>query len=60
MTPAERNEFDNLNYQFKRFKIWMFDVKPFVQPDGRILTRNQRLDIHFRQQEQKKQQSKGN
>ena len=54
MSAAERNEFDNLNYQFKRFTHWMFDVKPYVQADGRILTGQQRLDIR------NKQQNKGN
>ena len=36
MTPAERNEFDRLNYQYKRFTNWMRDVKRFVQADGSI------------------------
>ena len=49
MTAAERNEFDRVNYQYKRFMNWMFEVKPYVQANGRILTRQQRLDIRNKQ-----------
>ena len=56
MTPAERNEFDRVNYQYKRFVNWMFEVKPYVQADRRILTRQQRLDIRNKQQQQMKKQ----
>ena len=45
MTPAERNEYDRINYQCKRFKNWMHEVEPYVQANGRILTRQQRVDI---------------
>ena len=45
MTAAERNEFDRVNYQYKRFVNWMHEVKPYVQAGGRILTRQQRVDI---------------
>ena len=45
MTAAERNEFDRVNYQYKRFVNWMHEVKPYVQASGRILTRQQRIDI---------------
>ena len=45
MTAAERNEFDRVNYQYKRFVNWMHEVKPYVQASGRILTRQQRVDI---------------
>ena len=48
MTPAERNEFDRVNYQYKRFVNWMHEVKPYVQVSGRILTRQQRVDIRNR------------
>lgn len=39
MTPVERNEFDNLNYEYKMFIYWMKEVKPLVQADGKISKR---------------------
>ena len=51
MSPAERNEFDRLNYEYKRFENWMNEVKPYVQENGSILTQRQRTDIWNRQQE---------
>lgn len=56
MTPAERNEFDRLNYQNKRFEAWIHEVKPFVQEDGRILTQEERTAIWNKQQEEIKKQ----
>ncbi len=61
MNAAERNEFDRVNYQYKRFVNWMREMRPFVQPDGRILTAQQRMDI-WKQQlaESKRQKITGN
>jgi hypothetical protein len=52
MKPADRNNYDQLKYQNKRFKNWMNEVKPFVQEDGRILSRQERIDIWQKQQEE--------
>ncbi len=41
---------------YKRFKNWMREVEPFVQPDGRILTMDERISLWKRQQEQQKRQ----
>lgn len=54
MSAAERNEYDRINYQYKRFMNWMREMKPFVKEDGRIFTPGQRMDIW------KKQQAHGN
>ena len=48
-TPAQRNEYERMKYQFKRFKQWKRDVYPYVQSDGRILTEQERMDIYNKQ-----------
>lgn len=35
--------------EYKRFKSWKKDVLPYVQPDGSILTQEQRLEIYKNQ-----------
>lgn len=50
MTPAERQLDDQINYQFKRFKNWANEIKPFVQDDGRILSMDERIAIWNQQQ----------
>lgn len=50
MSAAERNEFDRVNYQYKRFINWKHEVKPYVQADGRVLTIRERLDIRNKQE----------
>ncbi|WP_156026872.1 hypothetical protein [Sporocytophaga myxococcoides] len=35
--------------EYKRFKSWRKDVLPYVQPDGSILTQEQRLEIYKNQ-----------
>ncbi|MEP7263940.1 MAG: hypothetical protein ABI772_05570 [Bacteroidota bacterium] len=51
-TQAQRNEYENMKYQFKRFKNWKRTVFPFVQSDGRILTEQERMDIYNKQNKQ--------
>lgn len=51
MTPAQRQEFDRLKYQVKRFKQWRRSVMPYVQEDGRILSYEERLKIWETQQQ---------
>ena len=51
MTPAERQEYDVLKYHYKRFKNWAFEVKAFVQEDGRILSQEERMAIWEKQQQ---------
>lgn len=53
-TQVERNNYENLKYQFKRFKDWKRTVYPFVQSDGRILSEQERLEIWQKQQPEKK------
>lgn len=49
-TQVQRNEYENIKYQFKRFKDWKRTVFPFVQSDGRILSEQERLEIFQKQQ----------
>lgn len=51
-TQAQRNDYEQLKYQFKRFKDWKRSVLPFVQNDGRILSEQERLEIWQKQQSQ--------
>ncbi len=51
MTPAQRQEFDRLKYQVKRFKQWRRSVMPYVQEDGRILSYEERMKIWEAQQQ---------
>lgn len=52
LSTTERNEWDRLQYHYKRFLRWKGDVFPFVQSDGRILTEEERLQIWQKQQEE--------
>lgn len=49
-TQVQRNEYETLKYNFKRFKDWKRTVFPFVQSDGRILSEQERLEIYQKQQ----------
>ena len=51
MTPTEKNEFDLMVYQCKRFENWKREILPYVQEDGRILTIEERIQIYNRQQD---------
>lgn len=50
-TQAQRNEYELLKYEFKRFKQWKRDVQPYIQSDGRILTEQEKMDIYNKQQQ---------
>jgi hypothetical protein len=52
-SQAQRNEYENLKYHFKRFKDWKRTVFPFVQSDGRILSEQERLEIWQKEQPKK-------
>ena len=52
MTPAEKNEYDLMVYQCKRFSNWKRESLPYVQEDGRILTIEERQQIYYKQQEE--------
>ncbi len=52
-TQVQRNKYENIKYQFKRFKDWKRTVFPFVQSDGRILSEQERLEIFQKQQQVK-------
>jgi hypothetical protein len=41
-------------FEYKKFKHWQKDVLPYVQPNGRILTIEERMDIRNKQLEQEK------
>lgn len=45
MTPTQRQAFDELAYQFKRFKDWQRENAPYVQEDGSILSQEERNKI---------------
>ena len=42
---------EQYSFEYKRFKHWQLMVEPFVQPDGRILSAEEQLEIwkHARQ-----------
>jgi hypothetical protein len=44
-------------FEYKRFLNWQRSVLPFVQPDGRILTKAERLKIF--EEEKKRRQEAG-
>jgi len=44
-------------FEYKRFLNWQRSVLPFVQPDGRILTKAERLKIF--EEEKKRRQEPG-
>ncbi len=50
-TQAQRNEYERIKYEFKRFKQWKRDVKPYVQSDGRILNEQEKMEIYNKQQQ---------
>lgn len=56
-TQAQRNEYEQMKYQFKRFKDWKRTVQPFVQSDGRILSEQERLEIWQKQQPQQEKKN---
>jgi hypothetical protein len=41
----EEKETEEYRFEHKRFKHWMLMVEPFVQPDGRILSEEEQLEI---------------
>lgn len=46
-------------FEYKKFKHWQNDIGPYVQPDGRILTMDEMIEIHKQQQKLiEKQKSK--
>ncbi len=40
-----KRESDRLVVEWKAYQHWRRDVQPFIQPDGKILTREQQLQI---------------
>jgi hypothetical protein len=51
MTPSQRQEYDYLSYQYKRFNNWRHEMKQYVQEDGHILSQEERNKM-FEQQQQ--------
>jgi alpha-galactosidase/6-phospho-beta-glucosidase family protein len=51
-TQAQLNDYMEMKYQFKRFKDWKRSNFPYVQPDGRILSEQERLEIWQKQQKE--------
>lgn len=58
MTAAERQQYDQIQYHYKRFVTWAEEVRAYVQEDGRILSQQERIDIWNQQQAESKQQKK--
>ena len=58
MKPAERNAYDQLIYQNKRFEDWMHQAKPYVQDNGHVLTQQERVELWKKQQAEIKLQIK--
>jgi hypothetical protein len=53
LSPEEKRLQDKMVYEIKRFETWMREEKPFVQPDGRILSQEERNAIWKKQQQEK-------
>ena len=48
-----------MTYQCKRFENWIREVKPYVHSDGRILSKEERMEIYYKQvEDQRKQNNK--
>lgn len=47
----EEKEMEKYAYQCKRFEHWVFINKPYLQPDGRLLTPEERLELWKTQRE---------
>jgi hypothetical protein len=45
-------------FEYKRFKNWQREVVNYVQPDGRILSADERIELWKKEQELKKAQEK--
>jgi hypothetical protein len=60
MTPQQRQEHNEMAFQYKRFQNWSHVVFPFVQDDGRILSADERMAIWNKQQEEINKQKKSN
>ncbi len=56
-TPAEKEGRNRMRYQCKRFENWKHEVFPFVQPDGKILSQDDRTKIWNEQKQQMKKQN---
>jgi hypothetical protein len=50
-TRAEKEEAEANKYKFlcKKFEHWKFVVQPYVQPDGRILSTDEQLELWKKQ-----------
>jgi hypothetical protein len=50
-TKAEKQEAESNKYKFlcKKFEHWKFTVQPYVQPDGRILSTGEQLELWKKQ-----------
>lgn len=56
-TPSKRRQRkasaeNDLRFALKRYEVWNDQTRPYVQPDGRILTTEERLEIFKQQQQQ--------
>lgn len=60
MKPAERNEYDQLKYQCKRFEDWRHQSLLYVQENGHILNQQERIELWNKQQAEIKLQNKTN
>lgn len=58
MTPQQRQERNEMAFQYKKFLEWSHTVFPFVQENGRILSGDERMAIWNKQQEEINKQKK--
>ncbi len=58
LPASQREEYNKMTYECKRFENWKREQRKYVQEDGSILTYNQRLAIWNKQQEEIKLQQK--
>ncbi len=49
-TQEQRNDFQEMIYQVKRYKDWKRSNLPFLLPDGRIMTQQEKTDLWNKQQ----------
>ena len=52
MTRQEKEQFERIFMMNRKFVMWRIDAEPWVQPDGHVLTQEERQVIIERQQKE--------
>ena len=54
-TAEEKNDAEKYAFEYKKYQWWRRQVLPYVQPDGRILSQDEQVEIVRQQKELQKQ-----